>query len=61
MRVEKANGGTGTIYWYGLPGVVAESDLSGVLKSEYVFFDGARVARRDLPAGTVAYYFSDHL
>ena len=61
MRVEKANGGTGTIYWYGLPGVVAESDLSGTLKSEYVFFDGERVGRRDLPAGTVAYYFSDHL
>jgi RHS repeat-associated protein len=42
-------------------GIVAESDLSGALKSEYVFFDGERVARRDLPAGSVAYYFSDHL
>jgi hypothetical protein len=30
------------------PGVVAESDLAGTLKSEYVFFDGKRVARRDL-------------
>ena len=41
---------------------MAESDLSGVLKSEYVFFDGERVARRDLarPAA-VFYYFSDHL
>jgi hypothetical protein len=27
--------------------VVAESDLAGTLKSEYVFFDGARVARRE--------------
>jgi len=44
------------------PGIVAESDLSGALKSEYVFFDGERVARRDLVApGGVFYYFSDHL
>src|SRR5450432_256565 len=60
-RVKKTNGSTGTIYWYMTPGIVAESDLSGTLKSEYVFFDGERVARRDLPAGAVAYYFSDHL
>ncbi len=52
---------SGTIYWYMTPGIVAESDLSGTLKSEYVFFDGERVARRDLPSGPVAYYFSDHL
>ena len=43
------------------PGIVAESDLSGNLKSEYVFFDGERVARKDFPGNTVAYYFSDHL
>jgi hypothetical protein len=45
------------------PGVVAESDLAGTLKSEYVFFDGERVARRDGATGTggVFYYFSDHL
>jgi RHS repeat-associated protein len=42
---------------------VAESDLSGNLQSEYVFFDGERVARRDNPSssGPVFYYFSDHL
>jgi len=42
---------------------VAESDLAGTLKSEYVFFDGERVARRDGATGTggVFYYFSDHL
>jgi len=41
---------------------VAESDLAGTLKSEYVFFDGERVARRDLAApASVFYYFSDHL
>ena len=60
-RVKKANGSTGTLYWYMSPGIVAESDLSGNLKSEYVFFNGERVARRDFPAGSVAYYFSDHL
>jgi RHS repeat-associated protein len=45
------------------PGVVAESDLAGTLKSEYVFFDGERMARRDGATGTggVFYYFSDHL
>jgi YD repeat-containing protein len=51
-RVEKANGtnGTGTLYWFMTPGIVAESDLSGNLQSEYVFFDGERVARKDFPA-----------
>jgi uncharacterized protein RhaS with RHS repeats len=42
---------------------VAETDLAGTTKSEYVFFDGERVARRDgvNGAGGVFYYFSDHL
>ncbi len=63
-RVEKSNGAnppSGTLYWYMTPGIVGESDLAGILKTEYVFFDGERVARRDFPAGTVSYYFSDHL
>jgi RHS repeat-associated protein len=63
-RVAKANGSTGTLYWYMSPGIVAESDLSGNLQSEYMFFDGERVARRDNPgttSGSVSYYFSDHL
>ncbi len=51
----------GTLYWYMTPGIIAESDQAGTLKSEYVFFDGERVARKDFPATTVAYYFSDHL
>src|SRR5438477_12053086 len=42
-------------------GIVAESDLSRALKSEYVFFNGERVARKDLPSNAVSYYFSDHL
>jgi RHS repeat-associated protein len=60
-RVEKASGTTGTLYWYMSLGIVGESDLAGALKSEYVFFDGERVARRDLSGGSVSYYFSDHL
>src|SRR5215469_2915528 len=63
-RVRKSNGNlaaNGTLYWSMTPGVVAESDFAGTLKSEYVFFDGERVARKDFPGNTVAYYFSDHL
>ena len=65
-RVEKSGGGSGTLYWYMTPGIVAESDLTGNLKSEYVFFNGERVARRDFDPSThaptgVFYYFSDHL
>jgi RHS repeat-associated protein len=65
-RVRKSNGNTagdGTLYWDMTPGVVAETDLAGTVKSEYVFFDGERVARRDgvNGAGGVFYYFSDHL
>jgi RHS repeat-associated protein len=60
-RVEKVNGTTGTLYWYMTPGIVAESDLLGNLQSEYVFFDGERVARKDIPENNVSYYFSDHL
>ncbi len=57
-RVKKSSG---RLYWDGVPGIIAESDLSGNLTAEYVFFDGERVARRDLPSGAVHYYFSDHL
>src|SRR6185437_5767109 len=43
--------------------VVAETDLAGTTKSEYIFFDGERVARRDGATGTggIFYYFSDNL
>jgi hypothetical protein len=54
-RVRKSNGNlpaNGTLYWSMTPGVVAETDLAGTLKSEYVFFDGERVARRDGPTST---------
>jgi RHS repeat-associated protein len=63
-RVEKSTAGaspTGTIYWYSSVGIIAESDLSGIMQHEYVFFDGDRVARKDLATNSVAYYFADHL
>ena len=47
--MEKSNGSTGMLYWYMSPGVVAEFDLSGNLKSEYVFFASTRVACKDFP------------
>ena len=65
-RVRKSNGNTagdGTLYWEMTPGVVAETDLAGTTTTEYIFFGGERVARRDgaTGAGGVFYYFSDHL
>ena len=57
-RVEKSNG---EIYWYTSGGeVLDETDLSGNLTSEYIFFGGARIARRDA-SGNVFYYLADHL
>jgi RHS repeat-associated protein len=44
-----------------MPGIVAESDLSGILKSEYIFVNGKRAARIDLANNSVHYYLSDHL
>jgi RHS repeat-associated protein len=58
-RVRKSNASTGTLYWYMTPGIVGESDLSGTLTDEYVFFDGERVARKS--TNGIFYYFSDHL
>jgi RHS repeat-associated protein len=60
-RVEKSGGTASTLYWYMTPGIIAESDLSGTLKSEYVFFNGKRLARIDLLGSTVHCYLSDHL
>jgi RHS repeat-associated protein len=60
-RIKKSGGTADTLYWYAAPGIIAESDLSGNLKSEYVFFAGRRTARIDLTAGSIHYYLSDHL
>jgi len=58
LRVKKSNG---TLYWRNFMGdTVVESDLSGTLTNQYMFFDGKRVARAD-SSGNVFYYFSDQL
>jgi RHS repeat-associated protein len=58
-RVRKSDG---TLYWLG-NGLdpLAESDAAGNITDEYVFFGGRRIARRQLPSGTLHFYFSDHL
>jgi RHS repeat-associated protein len=39
-----------------------KTDLTGsTINEEYVYFNGARIARVDRPNGTVHYYFSDQL
>ena len=62
MRMEKASGSTGTMYWPGPSGeILTETDLTGTINEEYVYFNGERIARVDRPSGVVHYYFSDHL
>jgi RHS repeat-associated protein len=57
-RVQKSNG---KLYWYGMSSdPLWESDASGNITFEYIFFGGKRVARRD-SAGNVNYYIADHL
>ena len=57
-RVKKSNG---KLYWYGTSSdSLVETDLAGNNATDFVFFSGKRIARRD-PAGTISYFFSDHL
>jgi len=58
VRVEKSSG---TMYWPGPSGTLAETDLFGNINEEYIYFNGARIARVDRPSGTVHYYYSNHL
>ena len=57
------SGTNGTLYWMGAGSdALDESDLSGNMLEQYVFFGSARVARRDVfHRRAVHYYFSDHL
>lgn len=60
-RVKKVSGSTTTLYWFGSSEhVLTETDGSGSLNSDYIFFGGKRIARRDAN-GDKRYYFSDHL
>jgi RHS repeat-associated protein len=57
-RVMKSNG---KLYWYGTSSdPLDETDASGNLTDEYIFFNGKRIARRD-SSNNVDYYFADHL
>ncbi len=57
-RVQKSSG---MLYWYGDGSdALDETDTSGNLLDEYIFFGGARIARRD-SSSNVDYYFADHL
>jgi RHS repeat-associated protein len=59
QRVKKAS--PASLYWYGATeNVLDETSSNGTLVSEYVFFNGKRVARRDAD-NTVKYYFADNL
>jgi len=68
-RVQKCNAnpcpsGTtaGTLYWRDPNGVVLdESNRTGTMQEEYIYFNGQRMARRDVATNTVHYYFSDQL
>ncbi|MCI0402764.1 MAG: IPT/TIG domain-containing protein, partial [Acidobacteria bacterium] len=51
------------MYWHGFCGgskVLMESDFSGGNQTEYIYFNGQRIARRD-PNGSVYYFFDDTL
>jgi RHS repeat-associated protein len=58
-RVRKSSG---KLYWYGMSSdPLTETDLAGTPSAEFIFFNGRRAARLDLPSAAVHYYFSDHL
>lgn len=63
VKSDQTSGSTyDRLYWYGLGlDTLFESDLSGNLTYEYVFFGGMRIARRTVSSGAVNYYVSDHL
>ena len=58
-RVKKSSG---KLYWYGSGSVILdESDATGNVTNEYIFFGGKRLARRVASSGQIQYYFADHL
>jgi len=58
-RVQKSSG---KLYWYGATGdILDESDASGNITDEFVFFGGKRIARRNISSGNIYYYLADHL
>ena len=61
-RVQQSPGTSGgKLYWYGTSSdPLVETDAAGHNCTEFVFFNGKRIARGD-PNGTVFYFFADHL
>src|SRR5271165_935462 len=56
------SGTTGTLYWRGTSAEPqAETDLSGNVLENYIFFGGQRIARRDGSTKAVHFYFSDQV
>ncbi len=56
LRVEKSGG---TLYWRAYTGqVIQETNTSGGMQRDYIFFAGRRVAWKD-SSGNVYYYFVD--
>ena len=53
---------SGTLYWRNTAGdPFVEAGITGSDTEEYVFFNGKRVARRDISGNAVHYYFAGHL
>jgi RHS repeat-associated protein len=63
QRFQKlANGSIVKGYYYGSGSEpLAETDGSGHVTEEYIYLNGKRVARVDVPSNTTHYYLSDHL
>jgi RHS repeat-associated protein len=58
-RLQKSSG---KIYWYGAgTEILDESDSSGNITDEYVFFGGKRVAHRVVSGNVISYYGEDFL
>jgi RHS repeat-associated protein len=58
-RVQKSSG---KLYWFGATGdILDESDASGSVTDEFVFFGGKRIARRNITSGNIYYYLADAL
>ncbi len=56
LRVEKSSG---TLYWRAYTGqVIEETNTSGGMERDYIFFAGRRIAWKD-SSGNVYYYFAD--
>jgi len=58
-RVQKSNG---KIYWYGAGSeILDESDSTGNITDEYIFFGGKRIAHRVVSGNAIYYYAEDFL